>query len=181
MSHKRNKAHGVRVSREEVLRELGDPAGWGEETRKLEFASRLKRGAKDLDIGGIRGYAQKGYLAYLEESLASPLGSNTGLITAEASNLIAQKNREETLAEIGKYRARLAELEGVPTEIATYIQDMSRWLDYLVKIGEEDPDSQPIPELEELTREANLRRKKDIARLIRDIRTYTNRLAQLLD
>jgi hypothetical protein len=182
MSDKQLKMTGVQVSKEEVIAALGRPsAQWERDSRKREFSNRLKRGEKDLGIAGIKGHGvtNKGYLGYLENSLLCPLGSHTGLVSEEESLRIQEEANAETQAEIETYRLRLAELEKSPEAIRSYIGDMQRWLNFLERIGAEDPEEQPIEELVKLARESNRKRDLDIEALQKDIESYTQRLKAL--
>jgi hypothetical protein len=181
MNDKRSKMWGEPVSNEEVIAELGVPsAEWERNSRQIEFRKRLKRGQDDLDISGIRGYGRiDGYLAYLRRSLVRPLGVGTGLVSEEADECIWLMVTAEVEPEIAKYATRLAMLERSPEAVATHIEDMRRWLEYVGKLGPMDPESEELDELKEMAKRSNEEREREIAALRRDIDSYTALLASL--
>lgn len=97
--------HGVLVSKEEVLRALGDPLDWARGERKIEFERRLRPGEQEPDIAGINSY-----LAYLHKSLTQPLGVDTGLVSEERNQEIWQIAVKEIKDEIYKYEQLLRQL-----------------------------------------------------------------------
>lgn len=178
---KRSKMWGEPVSNDEVLRELGHPSTWEPNSRKVEFRNRLKRGQDDLDIGGIRGYGRiKGYLRYLEETLASPLGVGTGLVSQDEDVSILAGIVETVSAEIAKYQARLVELERSPEAVAAHVAEMRSWLAYVVKLGPMDPDLEDLDELKQMAIDSNADREREIASLEADIAKYESLLATLV-
>lgn len=180
---KRSKMHGTPVSKEEVLAELGDPAGWLANSMKVEFRNRLATGATDLDIAGIRGYGRiAGYLDYLRKELAHPLGTGTSLVPPEADARIRAEAEATLRAAIEKYEARLADLERTPSDVSRYLERMRYWLDLLennMLFAEQDPSLEPIEELQELTRESNRKRTLEIEGLRAAIAGYETLLATL--
>ena len=173
MDGKYSKMHGTPVSKEEVLAELGDPAEWSRQSRKLERDKRLKRGSAELDISGLRGYGRiTGYVAYLEKELTAPLGTGTGLVSEEENARILATARAEIEAELAACRARLVELERSPDAVGTHVDDMTRWLDYARRVGKQDPELEPLDELKEMVRESNAAHDREVASLEDDIRRY---------
>lgn len=180
MGDKRSKMWGEPVSKEEVLKELGDPAGWFANAKKVEFRHRLRKGQDDLDISGIRGYGRiGGYLDFLRKESVHPLGTGTGLVSPEKDAEILRAAQAEISEEIRKYEARLVELERSPQAVSDYIASMKWWLSYLVRLGALDPELEPFDELKESARQENENRESEMARLQADIARYEKLLQDL--
>lgn len=182
MSDKRKTIQSELVSKEEVLRELGNPAEWFALSRSVQFKSHLCRGQSDLDITGISGRQtedSKGYLGWLKAELAYPIGSNTGLVSDGESAKIAAASRATIAAEIEKYEARLEVLERDPDAVHGHIAALESWLAFLGKFGPMDPDDQPTEELVELAKQDVIDRAKEVEDLRSEIKRYTALLATL--
>lgn len=171
---------GREVSKCEVLAKLGHPAHWAREDRELEFRKHLTRGATDLDINGIKGVpGVAGYMDYLLNSLRCPLGSDTGLVSAEVSMGIKEMAEREIRKEIQKYEVRLAELEKDPGEVERYIARLRYSLCFLPEMIDPDPNAQPLEELREGGHRRNAEIKENIERTHQEIARYSELLKNL--
>ncbi|HTK04955.1 MAG TPA: hypothetical protein VL500_05185 [Candidatus Eisenbacteria bacterium] len=177
---RRSKMHGTPVSKEEVLAELGDPAGWSRQSRKLEYARHLKRGETEPGIGGLRGCGRVGgHISFLEKERAVPLGTGTGLVSEAENMRILALAVAEIDEELAACRVRLAELEKSPDAVRAYLDDMRSWLEYLRKTGKSDPELEDLDELRDMTIESNAAWDREVAGLEADIVRYEALLAAL--
>lgn len=120
---------GKKVSKDEILKELGNPRGWGALHRKSEFEMRLWRGEKELRLSGIIGHpGHKGYLKFLYEQLKTPFGSNTGLVSEKENERIAESERVQIRKEIEKHLKQLREYLQSPEKVREYVGDLERAL-----------------------------------------------------
>jgi len=177
---------GKLVSKEEVLRELGDPAGWGKMHRKLEFEKHLVFGQKELNLCGIKGLPGSltcGYLEFLEKEFEHPIGSETGLVSAGKNFHIEEQEKEAIKDEIRKYTDLLGKLEKNPKEVSDYLDRMKQALKDLMTnplYGDLPPDNfGDDEEGRTLVKEENLKRRENIRNLRKEIRKYTARLKKL--
>jgi len=189
MTDKSRDFKGKPVSKEEVLKELGDPAGWGKNEREVE---RERRGLdKRPTISGIKGYpGVEGYLDYLRESLGAPLGSNTGLVSDGKNAHIQEQEQMAIKEEIEKYDKILSELERSPEVVEQYLFTMKNWLEFTTSMGHDglvmdirgvdrNMLSDCEKEMYDLAKEAQDKSRKDEKDLKKSIEEYSQRLSQL--
>ncbi len=130
MSRGKGDMRGKRVSKDEILNELGHPGTWGAERRKMEFQKRLRRGEKKLPLSGIIGYpGHKGYLKFLYEQLKAPFGSNAGLVSKAESKKIAEKERKLIRIEIDEILKQFKKYWQLAEKIREYVVDLERALE----------------------------------------------------
>ena len=181
MSDKRSKMRGKLVSKEEVLEALGHPSEWWPLHKRLEFEKRLIKGRQNLDIGGLRGYGSlEGYIAFLEGAIEHPHGVGTGLVSEEEDARIRAAIIEDATRDLEKYRARLAELEKSPEEVALYVERMKSWLETCLMMARWiNPEDEDLEELRQMAIDSQVKSAREIESLKRDIERYARLLRSL--
>lgn len=175
---------GEPVSKEEILKELGDPAEWGKLHRKLEFEKRLRYGQKELDIKGIKGVpGTQGYLDFLKKELKHPIGTGTGLVSKEKNSHIEEQEKEAIKDEIKKYTKLLKELEKSPKEIERYLRKLKEKLKFLetnlLCVDLPLDNFGDTEEGRELAEKLNWGKKDNILKLKAAIKNYSDLLKRL--
>lgn len=172
MNDKGKYFHGKPVSKEEVLRELGDPATWASDERKIKFENHGLD--KRINIKGL-----KGYLEYLKESEMAPLGSGTGLVSKEKNTHILEQQQQAVRDEIAKWTKVLEDLEKSPEAVEEYIAQLKWWLEFLEEHPDMDPGSELDEEMKELCRETNRKHREEKEFHKKEIGKYSKLLAKL--